>query len=334
MKMKRTLKVGGFALLLAITLVIPGMLLKPKTMNRFHLDGGRAGVTSRIKIEPKDTIDVVVLGDSESYSSFSPMQLWEDYGYTSYVAGVPGAKIGENYDVLKLLFKRQKPKVVLLETNNLFRYQPPNNVEQRMTKRIYQRFPLLKYHSAWKSPLMRAKGILFQGFNVNGGVKPYEGGKYMYPSREREKIFPTNEKYFRGIVRLCRKHQARLILYSAPSPRNYNYKKHNAIKVLAEQNNLTYLDLNVRASRLEIDWRSDTRDRGDHLNLVGAQKATAFLGYYLNKTCHLTCRWDSDIAKRWNLMLKDYKTRAKKVEHSIFRKVNDWEEEVDNELYG
>ncbi len=332
MKKKRILKVGSFILAVALTLVLPGMLLKPKTMNRFHLDAGRVGVFSRIKIEPKNSIDVVVLGDSESYCSFSPMQLWEDYGYTSYVAGVPGAKIGDNYDVLKTVFARQKPKVVLLETNNLFRYQPPNNVDAKTTRAIYKRLPFLKYHSVWKSPLSRAKGAMFQGFNVNGSVHPYMGGEYMCPSTEKERIFSPNRRYFHGILRLCQKNGAKLVMYSAPSPRNYNYKKHNALKILAEKNGLSYVDLNVKAGRLEIDWMSDTRDHGDHLNLAGAQKTTAFLGYYLDKTCDLTCRRNTGVAARWNRMLRSYKIRTKRAEHSIWKKMNDWEEEVDNEV--
>lgn len=333
MNRKRFLKVGAFLSLTVATLLLPGVLMKPKTMNRFHLDAGRAGVFSRIKLEPRNSIDVVVLGDSESYSSFSPMQLWKDYGYTSYVAGVPGAKIGENLDVLRTVLKRQQPKVVMLETNNLFRYQPPGSVEQGTTKKIYQMIPLLKYHSAWKSPLLMARGALFQGFNINGGVKPYKGGRYMYPSKEKEKIEATNRKCFEEIARLCQKKKIQLMLYSAPSPRNYNYKKHNALEELAREHHLPYVDLNVKASRLEIDWRSDTRDRGDHLNLSGARKATEFLGYYLNRRMPLTCRWNDKISKRWNMMLKDYNRRERRVQFSIWRKVDDWEEEVDNELF-
>ena len=36
--------------------------------------------------EPQNSIDVVVVGNSDAYSGFSPMELWNSFGYTSYVS--------------------------------------------------------------------------------------------------------------------------------------------------------------------------------------------------------------------------------------------------------
>ena len=67
-----------------------------------------------------DSVDLLVLGDSESYTSVSPMQLWAEHGMTAYVCGQPGQKIQQTYYMLKTALQVQSPKVVLLETNLMF----------------------------------------------------------------------------------------------------------------------------------------------------------------------------------------------------------------------
>ena len=39
---------------------------------------------SGILAEEENTIDTIIIGNSEAYSSIIPMELWKDYGYTSY----------------------------------------------------------------------------------------------------------------------------------------------------------------------------------------------------------------------------------------------------------
>ena len=36
--------------------------------------------------EPGHSLDAIFIGDSEAYSSFSPLQMWEEHGFTSYVS--------------------------------------------------------------------------------------------------------------------------------------------------------------------------------------------------------------------------------------------------------
>ena len=75
----------------------------------------------KIQKEPEDTIDVLFLGDSLAYTSFSPMQMWSDHGFTSFVGSQAGQKIQESYSMLRTALEKQNPKVVVLETNVLFR---------------------------------------------------------------------------------------------------------------------------------------------------------------------------------------------------------------------
>ena len=63
----------------------------------------------------RNSIDVVLVGSSHAYIGFQPMQIWEDYGIASYVAASEAQGIPCSYYVLKEFFRRQSPKVVMLE---------------------------------------------------------------------------------------------------------------------------------------------------------------------------------------------------------------------------
>jgi len=71
--------------------------------------------------EPDNSIDVLSIGDSNVYSSIFPLVWWEQQGFTGYPWGQPSQRIPETYEYLKKIYKHQKPSIVLIDGNNLFR---------------------------------------------------------------------------------------------------------------------------------------------------------------------------------------------------------------------
>ena len=132
--MKKYLKNILFLTILAASVIIPGFFMTSKFMTKYHLANGKGAVSEKLAVEQKDTIDVIVAGDSESYTTISPMQIWKKYGYTVYAAGQPGAKLTETKYILSRAFKTQSPKVVMLETNSLYRCQ--NTQSEVSTKHL------------------------------------------------------------------------------------------------------------------------------------------------------------------------------------------------------
>ncbi len=70
-----------FILLLAMLLMGVSYLMAPKDNTK------ESGITNPnangFYSEPKNSIDVVMIGNSDAYSGFSPMELWNACGYTS-----------------------------------------------------------------------------------------------------------------------------------------------------------------------------------------------------------------------------------------------------------
>ena len=110
-KQRHTLRTCLFLVILFLLIFLPGLLLTPKVVMKYQLGAGRNAVYSRIANEPKNTIDVLVMGDSESYTSISPMKIWNETGYTVYAAGQPGANLADTRNVLKTALESQKPTV-------------------------------------------------------------------------------------------------------------------------------------------------------------------------------------------------------------------------------
>ena len=307
--MKKTLRVvlffGIFALLLVVGSVF-FLWLAPKADPDFH---GRDAAIVGIKEEKENTIDLLVLGDSETYTSISPMQLYRDSGITAYICGQSQQRIFESYNLLKLALKTQKPKMVILETNALFRYKTKNlEIEKFFAEQLYSYIPLFRYHNIWKLPFEGEDSgkLQYKGFRLRDKVKAYSGGEYMKKTEEIAEIPEWNKECMEDIISLCKENGIELVLVSVPSPRNYNYKKHNALEQYAKEQNLTYLDLNLENDVLGMDWSKDTMDKGDHLNINGAVKVTEYLrGYLLDNYEWEDHRMDENYDD-WNILVKEY----------------------------
>ena len=85
---------------------------------------------------------------SEAYSSFSPLQMWKEHGFTSYVSATSGQRLTYGYRLLEKALRSQKPKVVVFETNSI--YSPINGLTQFVSFPM-NKLPVFEYHDRWKS---------------------------------------------------------------------------------------------------------------------------------------------------------------------------------------
>ena len=110
--LKHTLRCVVFLAVLALLLTGVSQLVRPK--NNTRSDGIHDPAANGILGEPDNTIDLLILGDSESYSAFIPMQLWQQYGYTAYCCGTSRQTLYYSEAFLHKAFQKQSPKLVIL----------------------------------------------------------------------------------------------------------------------------------------------------------------------------------------------------------------------------
>lgn len=70
-------------------------------------------------LQKKNSLDVVLIGASTSYTDFSSPVAWEEYGFTSYSLGTPSAPMGLAKSMLQEVRKNQEPKIIAIDINGI-----------------------------------------------------------------------------------------------------------------------------------------------------------------------------------------------------------------------
>lgn len=273
-------KTTWFLVILVVLLAISSAFCETLTT---HVQDSRIQKRNALEIDfknqPQDTIDIVTLGDSEAYTSFNTVQLWENNGYTSYVMALPGCLMSETRRLYYMMKEHQKPKVLMIETNILFRKQTIiKGIENIFMDKFSDMFEVFRMHDVWKMMFVKNLKVSydkFAGFRLAGGIKGVSDiSKYMTPSAQAAQIPEFSQYIIEDIVKDCKENDIQVVLYSAPSPKNYSMKRHNALVDLSSKLDVPFYDLNIDSKNLGIDWTKDTYDGGDHLNIHGAVKCT------------------------------------------------------------
>ena len=225
---------------------------------------------------------------------------------------------------VKEALARQSPRVLVLEVDAMYRNPNMHKNHWKMFVDKVKAFPRqvygysdtfmnnavgtgvgylfagVKYHSRWKELTrddftdIRRKFYHYvgKGYLIHTMTVPYQGGfDYMEPGGRDEPLSKEALRCLHRVMELCKERGIQLMLLEMPSASSWSYEKHQAVSEFARQNGLPFLDLNVEAQqgRMVFDWTKHSKDGGDHLNLFGAEIATAYLGAYLKESI-TTCR--------------------------------------------
>ncbi|MFR7590284.1 MAG: hypothetical protein ACLUVC_02480 [Longibaculum sp.] len=262
-----------------------------------------------IDIAKKGSIDVLALGNSDLFSAFNPLQLWNEKGITSYAAGGSMQNMSATYYMLEEIFKYQNPKVLILELDNFFETRGKDDKNEAKLNTYKTCFPLFRYTPLWKQLKNKSyvqkslanSRTLLRGYYFKTEIMPNNQG-YSYMGKnndEKVEMVKYTKKYFHKIMSLTRRKNCKVIFLCLPSATSWNYQKHNTVAEYAKQYDVPYLDMNISDYGIGFDWKTDTRDAGNHLNHSGATKVTKFLGDYLKEHYDL-------IDHRGNTNFKDW----------------------------
>ena len=298
-----------FVVLLLIMLSILSFIFYPKD-NRVEV-GMHSRSANGILAEQKDSIDVLFVGNSEAYTSVIPNEIWNDYGYTSYICGTPHQTLPQTIRFIHEVCETQRPKIIMLESNSIFMdYKLSEFTDQFLNSK----FKVFQYHNRWKT-LKRNDLRPHRKFTNINDLKGYEYTIEIkgleeeiddgYPE-DFKNIARINTLYVKDIIDFCNANEIKFVIYTAANEKYWNFGTHNALQSFCDSNNVEYLDLNMHKDEVQMDWMTDTSDYGDHLNYYGALKSTKFIGKYLNELSILEDHREDEKYSSWNECYSKY----------------------------
>ncbi len=291
--------------------------------------------------EQREDFDVLFFGTSHVEDGVFPMELWKDYGITSYNLGGSGNSVPTNYWILVNALDYANPDLVVVDVANVSFDVKINSISWQQVcmdqfplsmnkvramydlfddkealdkdgvlcyeRRWEMLFPFMAYHSRWTD--------LHRSDFRRKGNSSQKGAKYKIRVAEPAKRPMISEDevleketlglvYLRKIIELCQSRDIDVLLTFLPFPAMPERQKGaNSTSKIAKEYGVHYIDF-VRMGNV-VDYTTDLFDSTSHLNPSGARKVTRYLGEYIATHYDVPDRRKDEQYRQWD---KDYDT--------------------------
>ena len=276
-------------------------------------------------LEDDRDYDVLFFGTSHIINSVLPMQLWKEYGITSYNLGIHGGSIACSYWMMRNAVEYHKPKVAVMETflchaqytsmdtslaHAAFDPFPMSKTKAQAILDAFPKnndryemfFPLDVFHNRWKylnsAMLYRGIGDEVQDSRQKGGELRLAVAANSSPILVPADQYPEESdtvalQYLRKFITYCQSEGIIPLVVYIPIRDGYSddYQCYSnlAMKMAREMGAAT---LDLQHTDL-IDEDTDWYDNVSHLNPLGAKKVTRALGDYLMENYALETHSDN-----------------------------------------
>lgn len=270
----------------------------------------------------KTNIDVIFVGSSTVQAGISPMTLYKEYGVTAYNRSNSSQVIPISLCMVQDAIKRNKPKLVVLDVG--FLYQADDYVDEGSSRKSMDSlkwskykvdcikaimddtesftdyvFPILRFHSRWNDlklddlkywiykPTVTYNGQLLQFDTIN---KEFEYNPYNL----EDDIVASNRtiEYLQKLVDTCDDNNVQIMFIKMPMIKgNWNNGIDEQITKVASDNNIKYYNYIDSFEDIGLVTLEDFSDE-QHMNSIGAEKFTKYLGEYIIKNYDISNRVD------------------------------------------
>jgi hypothetical protein len=276
-------------------------------------------------LEEENSLDLIVMGASETYNGFAPAVAYEQFGITSYLYGFSACPSSLWKYQLNEIERTQDPDVLIIECNGAC-YEDKDQcdpselrllsddmpltknkiqlIEDRGTdSKLSYYFPILKYHNKpiQKNKIISKYRMEKRGFNLTRGaqarVSKGPAIKNLVDVTGDESISDLDvqtEADLRIFLEECKRSNIEHIVFvrfpHVVTDFNYwRFQKYHRVKQIVEEYGFDYIDFDQYTDEIGLNIEEDFLDC-EHLNARGAVKMTRFIIPFLTERYGLTPR--------------------------------------------
>ena len=270
-----------------------------------------------VVLDENSHVNVFFFGSSHVNNGISPMLLWKHFGIVSYNFARPAQAIPTDYYSMILATEKSKPDLIVIDTvmiskNDMnrdrdfldvgeysipFCYEAPNSINKiklvneysPLEDRFHILFPFSNYHyswsdatkdSFWKDDIDCSFGYNMT-FTTDVTATPYKDVAEWNPENIN---IPDNVNvdYLEKLIGYCKEQNIKVLLITLPYGATEDQQALiNYSNVIAEKNDIPYYNMNC--SEVVNDKTDYVESFKEHLNALGAYRATIDLGNYITR---------------------------------------------------
>ena len=282
----------------------------------------------------EESFDVLFFGSSRMLDDIQPMEIWEDYGITSYNMAMHSESLNVTYWQMKNAFKYHVPKVAVIDVS-LFHntiiidessdedkaylhksldHMPLSGIKIDAIKALtddYSHFdyyfPLEVYHNRWNE-LQGKDFVIPKEEKMGSEVRlKYTDVEKDDKSDDGSGTDDISDCYVDEIIELCRENGVTPVFTVMPAAGVFTGMM-LSIEDYCKRNDVAFYNINVEEDVL--NYHTDFADTS-HLNTGGARKISGLMGEYLTQNFVFDEKNQENVAK-WEAAEHEYISDSKK----------------------
>lgn len=203
-----------------------------------------------------------------------------------------------------------------------------NHLVDDWKERINYYFDIVSYHESWQDFSYDNLSYIFnnrvhenKGWRNISKIKQIQMPQILSVTEENKMpISDESEKALISLLEKCKKENKQVLFLSTPwKIDEETQKKNNYMAELIQNAGFQFLDCNQYIEEIGLDPKTDFRDK-KHVNMLGAEKVTRFIGNYIEEEYELLMQHDISISEEWDRTAKKNRSEADTVKQKMMSK--------------